>query len=569
MASVFRKKVTKPLPAKAEVFLRKGDRIARWKDGRGRNRTAPVTTGRDGTDRIVIQAATYTAKYRDGQGVVREVATGCRTKDGALSVLRELTGRAEKVRAQIISPEEDRIADHQVTTLQEHIASYVDHQTVKGVHPARVDNTRSRLKRVATDCGLVRLGDVNAPALERWLLDRQNEKMSAGARNGYREAWIGFANWCVKTNRLLGNPLSNLPKADAKADCRRKRRALTEDELKRLLDAARRRPLQDALTIRRGPNKGKAMAKVSESRRVALERLGRERALIYKTYLLTGLRKSELASLTVAKLDLDGPTPFAVLDPSDEKSRRGADIPLRPDLAAELRQWLDVRLSDMQAAAKSAGEPIPTELPPDLPIFDIPDGLRRILDRDLEFAGIPKKDDRGRTVDIHALRHTFGTHLSKAGVAPRVAQAAMRHSSIDLTMNVYTDPRLLDVHAALDSLPELSLTKPSEEKTVEATATGTDGVGATGFEPATSASRTQRSTRLSHAPMLVFLLATELSCTGHPEMLPVTTLDRKERILHSRPHAGNVAKLSSRQGRARSLASRPGATRHSGGHGIR
>ena len=36
----------------------------------------------------------------------------------------------------------------------------------------------------------------------------------------------------------------------------------------------------------------------------------------------------------------------------------------------------------------------------------------------------------------------------------------MRHSSIDLTMNVYTDPRLLDVHGALDSLPTLSLDAP-------------------------------------------------------------------------------------------------------------
>ncbi|MBS3735518.1 MAG: tyrosine-type recombinase/integrase, partial [Phycisphaerae bacterium] len=66
---------------------------------------------------------------------------------------------------------------------------------------------------------------------------------------------------------------------------------------------------------------------------------------------------------------------------------------------------------------------------------------------------IPKHDDRGRVVDLHALRHTFGTHLSKAGVAPRTAQAAMRHSSLELTMNVYTDPRLLDVGAAVDALP--------------------------------------------------------------------------------------------------------------------
>ena len=33
----------------------------------------------------------------------------------------------------------------------------------------------------------------------------------------------------------------------------------------------------------------------------------------------------------------------------------------------------------------------------------------------------------------------------------------MRHSKIDLTMNVYTDPRLLDVSAAMKSLPELPL----------------------------------------------------------------------------------------------------------------
>ncbi len=35
-----------------------------------------------------------------------------------------------------------------------------------------------------------------------------------------------------------------------------------------------------------------------------------------------------------------------------------------------------------------------------------------------------KTDDRGRTIDVHALRHTFGTHLSKAGIPLRTAQAA-------------------------------------------------------------------------------------------------------------------------------------------------
>ncbi len=189
------------------------------------------------------------------------------------------------------------------------------------------------------------------------------------------------------------------------------------------------------MTVRRGKNAGKTIAQVSADRMQKLERLDHERALIYKTYLLTGLRKSELASLTIGQVESDGETPYVVLHAADEKNRQGSEIPLRHDLAAELRDWIDTRLVDEQDAAQDCGEPIPSRLPFDSPLFYVPKGLLRILDRDLKLAGIPKVDERGRTVDIHALRHTFGTHLSKAGVAPRVAQAAMRHSSIDLTMN--------------------------------------------------------------------------------------------------------------------------------------
>ncbi|MDY6913924.1 MAG: hypothetical protein SVT52_05660 [Planctomycetota bacterium] len=58
--------------------------------------------------------------------------------------------------------------------------------------------------------------------------------------------------------------------------------------------------------------------------------------------------------------------------------------------------------------------------------------------------------------EVRGLLAPLGTHLSKAGVTPRVAMAAMRHSSLDLTMNIYTDPVLLDVGAAVDALPTFS-----------------------------------------------------------------------------------------------------------------
>jgi len=140
-----------------------------------------------------------------------------------------------------------------------------------------IRNTESRLRQVAADCGFHRLGDLNAAALGKWLANQKATGMGAGTRNEYRAACVGFGNWCVATNRLTSNPFDGAPKADARADCRRKRRALTEGELRLLLDAARRRPLQDAMTIRRGKNKGKLLAKVDDLRRHKLDLLGQER----------------------------------------------------------------------------------------------------------------------------------------------------------------------------------------------------------------------------------------------------------------------------------------------------
>ncbi len=274
--------------------------------------------------------------------------------------------------------------------------------------------------------------------------------MSNAVYNGFIEVWIAFGNWCCGkrstggkryhmqgTKRLLKNPFAGLGKLDVNQDRRREARALTEEELSRLLSAARLRPIIDAETVRNGMNKGKRLISLSAERRHKLERLGHERALIYKTAILTGLRKSELRSLSVSDLSF-GDLPFIKLKQKHEKNRQGSTIPLRSDLAKDLKAWV-------------AGRELIDK------VFTVLVGLLDIMDKDIAAAGIPKVDELGRVVHIHALRHSFGTHLSKAGVAPRVAQAAMRHSNISLTMSTYTDARLLDTSAAVESLPTFSL----------------------------------------------------------------------------------------------------------------
>ncbi len=483
MGTVFKKTVTKAMPANAERFTKKGQRWVRWLDAKGKTRTAAVTIGNDGSERLSFESRTYYAKYRDGAGIVRVVATGCKDETAARSVLADLEREAELVKAGVMTGAEVGVGRHREQPLANHIAAYVDHLRAKGTTSGHRDNTRRFLVRIALDCSFRLLADLNREGLERWMTNQAKANMSARTRNAYRNAAVAFGHWLVESGRDLRNPFAKAPRADERSDPRRQRRAMTEAELVQVLDVARRRPLVEATTIRTGQRKGETLANVRAEVRIRLDRLGRERALLYKTLVLTGLRKNELASLTVGKLDLDGPIPFAILDAADEKNRQGSEIALRDDLAADLRSWLDDKLGELQDEARRQGKPIPVRLPSDTPVFNVPAGLLRILDRDLKAAGIPKRDERGRTLDVHALRTTFGTLLSKGGVAPRTAQAAMRHSDIRLTMQTYTDPKLLDVRGALDSLPSLPL--PGEHSTTPdvARATGTEDLRQIPFAP--------------------------------------------------------------------------------------
>jgi hypothetical protein len=202
------------------------------------------------------------------------------------------------------------------------------------------------------------------------------------------------------------------------------------------------------------------------------------------------------------------------LEAADEKNREGSTLPVRADLAADLAAWI-----------------AETNLSPADRVFTVPRDLRKILDRDLKAASIAKRDDRGRTLDVHALRTTLCSLLSAKGIAPRTAQQAMQHSDMKLTMGVYTDPKLLDVAGALDSLPGLPLSprlalplapasgphgqfvpfrgkdqsdvrsinrdgemdgsasSVNEKGPLSTADSGPTGIGLTGFEPATSWSR--------------------------------------------------------------------------------
>jgi hypothetical protein len=318
-------------------------------------KTSPVTTGKDGANRIRDESGTYVARYRDGKNQLVEVSTRCRDKSAAENMLAELKRKAERVRSGLLTPAEARTAQHLATPIGEHFDAYLNALAAAGSVPMHRSNVKSYLNRLAADCGFGRLADLNRESLEKWLARETKSGRSARSRNTHRTSLIAFANWCADPSigRLSSNPFKGVPKADEKADPRRRRRSMTEAELVKL--ARRRSPPTPARRsdCAKGQEEG-ASCRQCEARCSEAARSRRPRARVD----LQGpgaqrTPKNELATLSVAQLRLDGPIPYVDLDVADEKIREGNDIVIR----ADLRAWLDDKLDALQAEAHRRAEP--------------------------------------------------------------------------------------------------------------------------------------------------------------------------------------------------------------------
>src|SRR5262249_36518238 len=158
-----------------------------------------------------------------------------------------------------------------------------------------VKNVTRFLSVVTRECKFKALRDVKREAIEKWLLTGANLKRSARTRNTYTGAMKAFMRWCIESDRVLVDPLACLHRADERSDRRRTARAFTPQELQRLLDAARRRPLEQGELHTRGWRRNQSGVKLRPQTRARLAQLGRERALTYKLMALTGLRLGEVA----------------------------------------------------------------------------------------------------------------------------------------------------------------------------------------------------------------------------------------------------------------------------------
>ena len=160
---------------------------------------------------------------------------------------------------------------------------------------------------------------------------------------------------------------------------------------------------------------------------------GHDRAVLYLTAAYTGLRASELASLTPGSFDLNSIPPSVAVEAAYSKHRRRDELPLRPDLAEVLRDYL---------RSRPTGSPV-------WPGTWVERAARMVGD-DLKGADIPYMDATGRFFDFHALRHQFISRLALSGVSVKAAQTLARHSTVTLTIDRYAHAGLKDTAEALD-----------------------------------------------------------------------------------------------------------------------
>jgi len=345
----------------------------------------------------------------------------------------------------------NRFAKHQQTELAEHIEAFRENLESQARSPRYIRETIGRLKIVTANC--TRLEHVTAAKLSKVLNDLakqgrgtlKKKKRGAGpaTRNSYLAAAKGFCQWCVDDRRLPDNPLAHLKKLNEQVDIRVERRTLSQQELALMIAAA------------------------DESREIVRELSGPDRAMLYALAIGSGLRASEIASLTVGSLQLDEDPPIVIVEAAHSKRRQREEQPIPTWLAERLRTWL-------------ANRPRPATLPADAGMLFAdelaevlwPGSWRRhaaeMLRNDLASAKIDYRDAAGRTFDFHALRHQYISDLAAAGVHPKIAQSLARHSDINLTLKRYTH---VGLHDQVGAVEQLSEPKPVDQQRQKATGT--------------------------------------------------------------------------------------------------
>jgi integrase len=360
--------------------------------------------------------AYYADFYAGGRRVRKRLSTQF---DVAEQLLHELQARADRADFGLLDND---------CPLAEIKAAFLKHcrQTLKPATAARYERC---LGNILAGLGVTRAAQVRSDGV----LDYRDGRLAEGAtpRTVNMEVIVlgTMFRWAARPAQKLiaSNPLAGLKPLPH--DHAKEGRALTDDEVKRLLDSSPA-PMRD----------------------------------VWYAFLVTGLRKAELGALTFR--DIDWENREIIVRGGVAKNHRERRIPIDAGLWDILCRQRDGRVAREPGKAQSAAA---TErarqrftrdhvfvTQANTPL-DHRSNLYHAFLRCCEAAGIQTKtyDAEGRLVehvDVHSLRRTFATNLIVSGADPKSVQELLGHRTLEMTMKIYTKIRSQTKRQALGRL---------------------------------------------------------------------------------------------------------------------
>ena len=373
---------------------------------KGKKRTGKIS--RSGT--VSVQSDTWTAQFRDEHGKTQRVSTKTTVKSVAEKMLARYQTEVDRIRTGVATREELSKAHFRLITLEKALEQFETKMIASGNTAAYIDSTITQIKRLCSEANIESLPEIRKERVEKWIAHEIQKKVfSLNTINHYLTSINTFVQYLVDIEVLSKHPLKSIKKLNQEIDQRKKRRAMTTEEVKRLLESA-------TVNYRKWKTG--------------------ERVLVYRLLLGTGLRSTELSLLVPNQVDFKRNR--LTVDAAKTKNKKSDTLPLRVDLVQSLAEW--IKEHSVQSNER---------------IFRYDNFfLRYYFYKDLEAAGIERVGSDGRSIDVHSLRKTFGTMLAKAGIPLTTVQRLMRHSTPLLTAKLYIDVDAVDMAEAVDKLPE-------------------------------------------------------------------------------------------------------------------
>lgn len=309
---------------------------------------------------------------------------------------------------------------------------YLSNLATKDLTRKHIEEKTRMLYRIVGNLRAKTVSDITIECVQRLV---KRLKLSPKSEYQYFSAVNSMMNWAVKTrekksngeicpiipfNHLFGI-LTNNPVVKTE------RRALTEDEIRKLFSAPFERARINCINF-------SLRKKLSRKVIARFTRIAKRDRLLYIIAIYTGLRSIEIKKLLWRDLNLD----FGTLHVRREvdKGRVETTLPLHRVVIEELKI-------------------ICGKNPSGTLIKNTPIRFNANLYKDLNHETIPAIDEYDRVINFHSLRVTFATHLSRVRVEEKALRELIRHrNSRDITYSVYVKTDLEKMKESVNRLPD-------------------------------------------------------------------------------------------------------------------